>query len=185
FLPTIDPLLVGADRAVKLALPALDEALRAVGPAMQQLRTRLVLCMDEQLGISGPDGRMPGATVGAWAIQHAALHAPQTSLETVARGPAGPGFALQGVYDALARGSIEAAVLGGVHTDYDPARVRALAQAGRLFKPDNLDSIIPGELAAFVVLMRPDIARMYKLAPLAQLFSVATAYDKVRPDNDE
>lgn len=185
FLPTIDPLTVGAERATKLALPALDEAMRAAGPAIQQLRTRVVLCMDEQLGVHGPDGRAPGAAVGAWVIQHASQHAPQASLEVVMRGPAGPGFALPGVFDALARGSIEAAVVGGVHTDYDPARVRALAQAGRLFKPDNLDSIIPGELAAFMVLMRPDVARMYRLPALAQLFNVATAYDKVRPDNDE
>jgi 3-oxoacyl-[acyl-carrier-protein] synthase I len=185
FLPTIDPLMVGAERAVELALPALDEALLAIAPSIQKLRTRLVLCMDEQLGISGPDGKMPGSTVGAWVIQRATQLAPQTQLEISARGPAGPGFALQGVFDSLARGTIEAAILGGVHTDYDPARVQKLAQAGRLFKPDNLDSIIPGELAAFVVLMRPDVARMYKLAPLAQLFTVATAYDKVRPDNDE
>jgi 3-oxoacyl-[acyl-carrier-protein] synthase-1 len=185
FLPTIDPLLVGHERAVKLAIPALDEALRAVGPALQQLRTRLVLCVDEPFGVMGADGQTPGVVLGSWVYQRATQFAPQTTLETSVRGPAGPGFALQGVFDGLARGSIEAAIVGGVHTDYDPARVRALVQAGRLFKPDNLDSIIPGECAAFVVLMRPDIARMYKLAPLAQLFAVATAYDKLRPDNDE
>ena len=185
FLPTIDPLLTGADRAVKLALPALDEAIRGVGPALQQMRVKLVLCMDEQLGVAGPDGQLPGTTLGAWVIQRAAMHAPQTHLETNIRGPAGPGLALQGVYDALARGTIEAAILGGVHTDYDPARIRALAAAGRLFKPDNLDSIIPGEHAAVLVLMRPDVARTYKLTPLANLFAVGNAFDKIRPDNDE
>ncbi|MFO0585961.1 MAG: hypothetical protein U0441_00405 [Polyangiaceae bacterium] len=185
FLPTIDPLLTGADRAVHLALPALDEAMRNVGPALQQMRVKLVLCMDEQLGIAGPDGHLPGTTLGAHVIQRAAMHAPQTHLETSLRGPAGPAMVLQGIYDALARGSIEAAILGGVHTDYDPARVKALAEAGRLFKTDNLDSIIPGEHAAFLVLMRPDVARTYKLTPLANLFAPGTAFDKVRPDNDE
>lgn len=185
FLPTIDPLLTGAERAVKLALPALDEAIRPVAAVLNRLRVKVVLCMDEQLGVQGPDGQLPGTTVGAWVIQRAGETAPQVHLETSIRGPAGPGLALQGVYDALARGSVEAVILGGVHTDYDPARVRALAQAGRLFKPDNLDSIIPGEHAAFLVLMRPDIARTYKLTPLANLFAVGTAFDKVRPDNDE
>jgi 3-oxoacyl-[acyl-carrier-protein] synthase-1 len=185
FLPTIDPLLVGGDRAVKLALPALDEALKGVGPGLPQLRIKLVLCMDEQFGVAGPDGRSAGGNLAAWVIQRATQFASQTSLETVVRGPAGPGFVLQGLFDSLARGTIDAAILGGVHTDYDPARVRSLAEAGRLFKPDNLDSIIPGECAAFVVLMRPDVARTYKLTPYAQLFSVATAFDKIRPDNDE
>jgi 3-oxoacyl-[acyl-carrier-protein] synthase-1 len=185
FLPTIDPLTVGGERAVKLALPALDEAMRSAGPVLQQMRVRVVLAMDEQLGVPGPDGRLPATEVGAWVIQRAAMAAPQAQLETSVRGPAGLGFVLPGVLDALAKGSIEAAIVGGVHTDYDPARIRALAQAGRLFKPDNLDSMIPGELAAFFVLMRPDVARMYKLTPYANLFTVATAYDKVRPDNDE
>jgi len=185
FLPTIDPLLVGHERAAKLAIPALDEALRAAGPVLQQLRTRLVLCIDEQLGVAGPDGQMPGTVLGSDVFRRTIQFAPQTTLETSIRGAAGPGFALQGVFDALARGSIDAAIVGGVHTDYDPARIRTLAQAGRLFKTDNLDSIIPGECAAFLVIMRPDVARTYKLTPLANLFTVATAYDKMRPDNDE
>lgn len=185
FLPTIDPRLTGAERAVKLAVPALDEAMRSVGPALGQMRVRVVLLMDEHLGIEGPDGRVPAGDVGAWVIQRAAMVCPQAQLETSVRGPAGLGYALPAVLDSLARGTIEAAIVGGVHTDYDPARVRALAEAGRLFKPDNLDSIIPGELAAFFVLMRPDVARMYKLAPRVNLLACGTAFEKARPDNDE
>lgn len=193
FLPTIDPLLTGGERAAKLALPALDEALRPVGPVLQRLRVKLVLCMDEQLGVADSEGAgtwydsrsVPATTLGARVLQRLSETAPEAQLETSIRGPAGAGLALQGVYDALARGSVEAVILGGVHTDYDPARIRALAQAGRLFKPDNLDSMIPGEHAAFLVLMRPDLARTYKLTPLANLFAVGNAFDKMRPDNDE
>lgn len=185
FLPTIDPLKVGAERAVDLALPALDEAMRAAGPALGQMRVRLLLAMDEHLGVAGPDGRMPASDVGARLIQRAGMVCPQAQIETAMRGPAGPGYALPAVLDALARGSIEAAIVGGIHTDYDPARVRVLAETGRLFKPDNLDSIIPGELAAFFVILRPDVARMYKLPVYANLFGTGTAYDKARPDNDE
>ncbi|MEZ4300340.1 MAG: hypothetical protein R3B70_35675 [Polyangiaceae bacterium] len=185
FLPTIDPLLVGHERAAKLAIPAFDECVRPLAMALQRMRVRLVLLMDEEYGVTTPEGRRPGVELGATMIQHASMSVPEAQLETSVRGPASLGFALPGVIDALTRGQIEAAIIGGVHTDYDPARVRALAEAGRLFKPDNLDSIIPGELAAFLVVMRPDTARMYKLTPLAQIFTVATAFDKIRPDNDE
>lgn len=185
FLPTIDPLLVGHERAARLAIPALDEACRALGPALQQMRVRLVVCMDEHLAATSPDGQTPATVLAARVFQRASQLAPQAALDTSIRGPAGLGFVLPGVLDALGRGAIDAAIVGGVHTDYDPARVRALAEAGRLFKTDNLDSIIPGELAAFFILVRPDAARTYKLAPLAQLFAVATAHDKMRPDNDE
>lgn len=185
FLPTIDPLLIGHERAVKLAIPALDEAMRGAGPALSQMRVRVVLLMDEHFATHGPDGRIAATEVGAWVIQRAGMVAPQAQLETSVRGPASLGFALPPVLDALARGSIEAAVIGGVHTDYDPARVKALAAAGRLFKPDNVDSMIPGELSAFFVIMRPDVARMYKLTPYANIFTIATAFEKARPDNDE
>ncbi len=184
-LPTIDPLVVGHERAEQLALPALDEAFKEAGPALQKLRTRLLLCMDEHFSVPGPDHQTPGVVLGATLIQRATLHCPQATLETSIRGPAGLGFVLQGTLDALTRGSIEAAIIGGVHTDYDPARIKVLAESGRLFKTDNLDAMIPGELAAFFVVMRPDVARLYKLTPLVNIYGIATAFDKMRPDNDE
>ena len=49
-VPTIDPLLVGADRVLLLAQAALDEALDVLGDHVTGLKVRVVLGLDEILG---------------------------------------------------------------------------------------------------------------------------------------
>ena len=110
-----------------------------------------------------------GATAAEWFARDlatsAARHVPGIVVEASARGPAGPGYLLPGLCDALASGAIEAAVVGGAHSDYDPRAIAALCAADRVFRSDNLDALIPGEAAAFAVLMRPDVARRLRLRP--------------------
>ena len=185
FLPTIDPQLVGAPRAVRLAVPAVLEALGSLGPAARELRLGLVIGLDESLAAQSTDGRAQASEVAGEIQRHVRELATPVSLEISTRGPAAMGFFLPGVFDALARGSIDAALIGGVHTDYDPVRVDALTKSGRLFRPDNIDAVIPGEAAAFAVLMRPEVARRFGLTARAEIHGVATAFEKARPDNDE
>ena len=89
------------------------------------------------------------------------------------------------IYWAVNLGASMAALLGGVHTDYDPARIEALARAGRLFRPGRLDALIPGEGAAFALLMRPDAARRHRIAASARVHAAHTGISRARPDNDE
>ena len=185
FLPTLDPRLTGADRASVLARGALTEAITALGPIARTLRARLWLSLDEVFSERGPDGTPAASTFAAELTRSVALHLPELAFEVAARGPASPGYLLPSLCEALNSGAIDAGILGGVHTDYDPRRVAALSAADRLFKPDNLDALIPGESAAFVVLMRPDVARKHKLRSRAEIRAVATGYEKARPDNDE
>lgn len=185
YLPTLDPLLTGADRAQVLARRALTEAVTALGPIARTMRARLALGVDEIFAERGPDGT-PAATTFAHELSRSvALHLPDLSFEAAARGPASAAYLLPGLCEALQSGAIDVGILGGAHTDYDPRRIAALAAADRLFKPDNLDAMIPGECAAFAVLMRPDVARKQKIRPLAEIRAVATGYEKARPDNDE
>ncbi len=185
FLPTLDPLLVGEERAFALASRALDEVVEALGPDADKLRVRLAMSLDEQLGERSPGGLVAAPRFAAALAARVARKIPQVTSEAAARGPAAPGYLLPGIFDALASGSIDAAILGGAHTDYDPRRIAALSAAGRLFKSGNLDALIPGEAAAFVALMRPDTARRFKLREQAEIHAVATAHEKARPDNDE
>ncbi len=185
FLPTLDPWMTGAARLQALAGRALAEALEALGPASRGLRVRVGVSVGEAFA-----GRAPGGVSAAeWFARDLASGAarlvPGITVEATARGPAGPGYLLPGLCDALASGAIEAAVVGGAHTDYDPRAIAALCAADRLFGSDNLDALIPGEAAAFAVLMRPDVARRLRLRAWADLHAVATAFEKARPDNDE
>lgn len=184
-VPTLDPRLTGARRALQLATPALDEALKPLAAQAPHWRVRLLLCMDEHLSTRRPDGALPARDLADDLARHAAGLLPQLSITTSVRGPAGLGFCLDEVLAELEAGTVDAAVVGGVHTDYEPDRIAALWEAGRLFSPDNIDALIPGETAAFAVLMRSHQARSHRLEPRAGLVALATAIEKARPDNDE
>jgi 3-oxoacyl-[acyl-carrier-protein] synthase-1 len=182
---TLEPRMVGAERACELALPALDEAIAPLREIGATLSLKLVLCLDEFVAAKRPDGTVPAYTLTTQLTRKVSALGGQLDVDTSARGAASLGFALEKVLSDLESGRVSAAIVGGVHSDYDPERIVALSEAGRLFTPDQLDALIPGESAAFAVLMLPATARRYGLEPRAQIHSCATAYDKARPDNDE
>ncbi len=185
-LPTLDPFCVGAERAARLGEPALVEALSWLGPELpKHLRMKQYSCLDAFMGEPRADGRRPAADLAAALERRGAAHCAKIEdVNVVARGPASMGAAMKGAFDALDKG-FEAVIVGGAHTDYDRERITALSEAGRLFTPDNLDALIPGECAAYVVLMKPDVARRHQLSVLVEIHSVATAFESARPDNDE
>ncbi len=183
-VPTLDPLLVGPGRALRLAVPAMEEALAAIGPVARQLRIRVVLAVDEHVAEKRPDGVVPANVVLSMLARRAKELCPQSSAETCARGAAGPGFVLPELLASLGSGESDAILLGGTHTDYDPGVVAALEAQDRIYSPGNLDALIPGEAAAFALLMRPDVARRYRLRAFARVHEVGTAFEKATPDND-
>ena len=177
--PTLDPYLTGIERAAKLAAPALEEALDGIAERAPYLRFKMLLCLDEYLE------RTAASELVTRLTKRAAAQLPKLEdVSTSSRGPAGLGYGLEKHLDELERGGIDALLIGGVHTDYDRARIDALMESRRVFKPDNLDALIPGECAAFAVLMRPSVARSNQLDPLAELHASATAIEKARPDNN-
>jgi 3-oxoacyl-[acyl-carrier-protein] synthase-1 len=185
FDKALDPYLIGEERAEALAAPALAEALAGLGEEGQSLSMRLLLCLDAPLQPTARGEQAPGTLVAQRLHTRARELSPGIALEICARGSAGAAFALPKALDALATRQIEALVLGGVHTDYDPATIAALAAQGRLYGPKSLDALIPGETAAFVVLMREDTARRLRLEPAARVSGIGTAMARARPDNDE
>ena len=184
-LPTLDPRGTASARAGAIAVRALDEAAQALGAGGRELRVRLATSFDEHFA-AGPNGSGPPAqeVLGAL-VTRARRFFRDVTVTVSTRGAAGPGLVLDEVCAALAEGSVDAVVLGGVHSDYDPARIAALAASHRLFRNDNLDALIPGEAAAFVVLVQAATAQRLGLSPAMQLNGVATAHGRARPDNDE
>lgn len=181
FDATIDPYVVGEERAARLAVPALREALDPLGPAASALSLRLVLCLDERYGQSAAPAALLAARI------HAAVKetCPGAVLELSARGAAAPAFALPKALEALEARQVDAVLLGGVHTDYEPRWIARLDAAGRLFSPDQVDALIPGEAAAFALLTRAEVARRAELPILARVHGVGAGVERATPDNDE
>ncbi|HEX3343021.1 MAG TPA: hypothetical protein VHS09_00560, partial [Polyangiaceae bacterium] len=171
---------------LSLAKAALDEALEVLGEGIFGLRIRIVLGLDTILGRKV--GLTPApADVLADAIRaHVMKRKPATVVvEGVARGEAAPGLRLGAACEELAKGEVDVVLLGGAHSDYDPEIVQHLSSLGRLFGGGNVNGVIPGESAAFVVLTTPSFARKHDLAPRAWLHGVGTGFEKAGPDNDE
>jgi 3-oxoacyl-[acyl-carrier-protein] synthase-1 len=77
-------------------------------------------------------------------------------------------------FSEVAGGRVEVAIVGGVDTYYDSSVVDVLLEQERLFDGKNLDSFIPGEGAAFLVLTRPRLAQRQGLPAVARVEAVAT-----------
>jgi 3-oxoacyl-[acyl-carrier-protein] synthase-1 len=186
WLPTVDPRCTGEARAARLAEPALAEVYAGLGPSARALSTRLVVCLGEQYAEKGDrDAAARGADLAGRVHLAAREIVPGCELDVSVRGAAGAAIALARALTAMAERRVDAVLLAGVHTDYDPAAIARLEGQGRLFTPRNLDALIPGEAAAFALLVREDVARAAKLPALARVVGVGTGVDRATPDNDE
>ena len=180
FVPTLDPLLTGWERAVKLALPALEEALKPISGSIAGSSVKLQLCIDQRLQ---SDPRSAAALVSG--IQRRAHRLIKgIEVDVTARGPASAAICLPDLLRSLTTSRSEVVVLGAVHSDYEPGWISELSSRGRLFKPDNLDSFIPGELAVFVVIAREATLRRLGLSAMGGIVSAAIGSEAATPDND-
>ncbi|XXT16017.1 hypothetical protein WME94_37855 [Sorangium sp. So ce429] len=172
FVPAIDPRIVGPERLVLLAAPAFVEAASPI----REGRTIVHLALDE--GYT----EAPAATqLLAAALKRST---PAATVNIVAGGEAALGPLMNEALDALSSGQVNAVILGGVHSDYDPRAIAAIEESGRLFSPDNLDARLPGEAAAFFALMRDADAGRHGLRALARVLGVGTGRERAGPWDD-
>jgi 3-oxoacyl-[acyl-carrier-protein] synthase-1 len=173
WIPAIDPRLVGSERLLALARPAFEEAVEPI----RDFPAEVHVSLDE----GHPEARYARTLLEGMVKRTM----PAASVTVEPRGEAALGALLPAALRSLGSRRIDAAVFGGVHSDYHPAAIAALAASGRLFSRDNLDARIPGEAAAFVVLMRAADASRIGLAPLARVVGVGSGMERARPDNDD
>lgn len=171
-VPTIDPRVVGPERLALLAAPAFEEVALPLG----EVQALVHIALDEGYA----EGRA-AAQVLAAAVKRAM---PAATVEILPRGEAALGALLPEALRALSSRGAEAVILGGVHSDYDPRVIAALEESGRLFSPENLDSRIPGEAAAFFVLMRDADAGRRGLGPLARVLGVGAGRERVKAEDE-
>ena len=160
-LGALDPALARAERIAWFGRLALAEALAGVEDPSPALRCVLSL-----------PARGVGPPIDVAALQHALTDrlAP-SAMQVIEEGRGGVFQALAAALVTLEReGSV---VVGGVDSLVDPSTLATLASRRRLLGRTNLDGIIPGEGAAFVLLTHP--TESPRRPPLALIHNVAVA----------
>jgi 3-oxoacyl-[acyl-carrier-protein] synthase-1 len=185
-VPTLDPFLVGPARLYALLELALNDFKREAGDAYSALRVKLLVLLAESFSQRLPNGgNRADLVAGDMRDRTRAALGVTTTLATLTGDVAGFGQALPTLASELAQGAFDVALVVAAHSDYEPERLVSLSERGRLFSPDNLDGLIPGEGAAVLALATPSAARRFQLPLTAQILSAAAAFEKATPDNDE
>lgn len=171
---SLDPRLTGLPRIATL----IEAALMHLGDPLTQIRVAVRagvwIAVHEHLSESrdpyfGPMRQRLQQRIAEW-LAARGFRAP---VECVARGHAGFAHALQRAAAQLDDGSIDLAIVGGADSYYDPLRIDMLEESARIFDHERTDAFVPGEGAAFVVLVRPSLARQAGLETLAAIETIA------------
>lgn len=147
-LASVSEELVGRDRFVALAAPALTEALGSWRARRSPAPLSLLLAAPsdvDPLDVRGDKLLAALAEASGVAIDPA-------RSRVLPHGRAAGAIALEQAVARLSRGEDEAIVVGGVDSYFDPDRLEALDRVRRLHAPSTENGFIPGEGAAFVVL---------------------------------
>jgi 3-oxoacyl-[acyl-carrier-protein] synthase-1 len=177
---TLPPRAQGVDRLLPVLHALLAPLLPRAAELAPRARVAVVLALSERLAAAKHQARRLEAAAEADA-RAAGL---EVAVQSVARGHAGLAFALPGVCAALAGGRIDAAVVGGIDTCYDADVVEELLAARRLYDGKDLETFIPGEGGAFLLLCRADLARPLLGNPAARIDAVACADEPAAADAD-
>ncbi len=180
---TLPPRAQGTERLAPILKALLAPLLAQAAVLGPRSRSAVVLALPERFA----EGARPGPAarrLEAVAQAEATGAGLEPIVQTVPRGHAGAAFALPGVCAALAAGQIDTAILGGVDTYYDADVVDALAAAGRIFDGKNLETFVPGEGGAFLLLARADVARQARWSAGARVEAVAFADEPAAADPD-
>jgi len=170
---TLPPRAVGAQRLALLAAQALEGLLGDLVRLTAAKTIPVALCLPSRLEGENGDAPKQRRTVERAVGEILGRHGKTAIITSHARGHAALAFALREAAETLVTTRPEVVVVGGIDSYHDPDVVDALLEQGCLFDGEQLDSFIPGEGAAFLVLSRPHVARRLH-GPLARLESVAT-----------
>lgn len=177
--PWLAPSLRGVARMEALLMPALAEAVTALGRAPQEAaRWALALALPaSRPGLPQDLGPQLVARVG----QH--FKGMFGSAATFSNGHAAGLLAMQAACTKLGQGALDACVVAGVESWLEPQTLEWLETCEQLHGAGPLNNawgFVPGEAASALLLVRESMARAWGLGPLARVVSVGTAHETKR-----
>lgn len=174
---TLPPTLTGAARLAHM----LRDCLAQIAPSVDALgagaRVGVFLCLAARMHeASLPRPRADRAWLDGEVARWCLGRAGATHATTLAQGHASLAEAIARAGALLESGALDAALVGGPDGYHDADVVQGLLRAERLFDGKNLNSMIPGEGCALLLLTRPYDASRAGLRPQAVVESAG--YDR-------
>lgn len=163
---------------------------RALAELMGKLAMARIGSIDELPVLVGLPEVRPGWPASAPAAFGARLlegtrSPPRLAFEAL---PLGHAAALEGVRRAkerIERGEAGVVLVGGVDSYIDHDALLWLEAQRRRRNESTRGGTIPGEAAAFIALMRRELAERAEIAPLAEVVSAASALERIALDSEE
>jgi hypothetical protein len=187
YVPWMPRNLTGVPRMVRLADSALAEAVGPIRSSLGSQRVGLSISLPARFATSA-DGReldARGKDLAMALAQSANRLIPVSRYAAIADGRAGGGLALEIARQFMESGEADVVIAGGVDSGYDWEVIEALERSDRLVTRDNVDGVVPGEAAAFLVLATPAACRQAGLFPVASAIGVAHGIEPVPIGSEE
>ncbi|MBW2737515.1 MAG: beta-ketoacyl synthase [Deltaproteobacteria bacterium] len=175
-VPTLDTGIMGVDRYIRLALPAMKEALTPLAELGEGAG-------HVQAKIGVPEDR-PGfprdlqAKLSDEVKKLSTESYLMSETEIIAKGHSAGLMALQAGSKEIIKRTCEFCLIGGVDSYIDPDTLDWIEDNEQLHIPSNAWGFIPGEAAAFCLICSRNTAHKYNLPIRAQLVAISTALEK-------
>ena len=183
FVQTLLPTSFGLARMLvlldKTLTPLVQRAAAALGEGK---RVGCALSLPERMDGQHAQRRfaLERRQLEAFAYQRLTEHGLHAELNVQARGNAGGAASLLWACVQVETNQLDAVIVGGVDTYYDPDVMDALMLDRRVFCTDQIDAFIPGEGASFALLARSSTLRAAKLSPTFCIETVSVGEEPCR-----
>ena len=182
----LHPMMVGPDRVVTLAVEALEQLAPSIARFPEGTRLGVGLCLPPRMDPQGSDvrGRRAGRAVERRVVAPLLERGLDVQAKVFATAHASFGFAALELGRLISRRTLDAGLLLGVDTYYDPFVLEGLFAEQRVLDTEWRESFVPGEAASAVLLSGSDAVRELGLEVLGELESVGTDHEVATRNND-
>jgi len=175
-VPSMDPVLTGADRYAALSTPAIHEALEPLRKIKLEGKEIKAIVALPEVRPGLPDDLDERIVNHISAQGNGHYHIEDVRLAF--KGHAAGLMAFESAGKHLAKGESEFYLAGGIDSYIDPDTLDWVEENEQLHVPSNAWGFIPGEAACFCLVCSIDTANRYGLAVKAQLVAISTAHEK-------
>lgn len=184
FIRSLPVTATGVDRLEPIARRCVEQL--AEPASRVGARLGVIVGMAERYAEPGPGRRYATARATLDAALRRALEARgfEVVLRVEPRGNGALAACVLRAADLFDADLIDAALVGGVDTAYDPDHVEELVRSHRLFDGEDLDTVIPGEGGAFMLLVPDRSGARGGLRPIARVIGAASGEERATLSND-